>query len=621
MLRFLKHLCTLLAVGLLIPAVRAQEIHFETGAPRMVSVGEAFRIEFSLNAKPEDFTAPSFEGFDVLAGPTTSQGQSVSILNGKVSQSVSFSYTYVLQARAAGTFTIPAARVKVKGKEYSTKAVPIEVVAADAMPGGGSSAPGNGSQASPGERRQNSAATLAADDILVRVSVNRNKVYKGQPVKATFKLYTRVPLGGIEKIIYPAFNGFWAQDLNVDGYDWQRETYNGKVYDARIIKETLLFPQQSGTLYIEQFSLTAIAQIMTQAAPRGSLFDDFFGGGPQIHEVRKNLTASPIRITVDELPTGAPATFNGAVGQFQISSSIGDSTLAANSSGTYQIKVSGTGNLPLMQAPKLNLPSSFEQYNMKTTESLNPSTMGIAGYRQFDYPFIPRGEGQYTIEPVQFTYFDPDKKQYVTLSTPAYSLHIVADSTSGAAGERGIVSGISKEELKILDEDIRFIRIGNPDLKKRGSHWFGSVSYWLVLLILIGAGIGSYLYLKKQLKDRKNTTLIRHKKANKVALQRLKAAQGHMNAGDERMFYEEMLKALWGYMSDKLNIPVANLTKDNIREELLRRGLPAEQSERFIQLISDCEYAQYSPSSSGQVTEIYNTAIKMLSKFESVIKR
>ena len=178
MLRFLKHLCTLLAVGLLIPAVRAQEIHFETGAPRMVSVGEAFRIEFSLNAKPEDFTAPSFEGFDVLAGPTTSQGQSVSILNGKVSQSVSFSYTYVLQARAAGTFTIPAARVKVKGKEYSTKAVPIEVVAADAMPGGGSSAPGNGSQASPGERRQNSAATLAADDILVRVSVNRNKVYK-----------------------------------------------------------------------------------------------------------------------------------------------------------------------------------------------------------------------------------------------------------------------------------------------------------------------------------------------------------------------------------------------------------------------------------------------------------
>ena len=619
MLRIIKHLCALLVVSFLIPEVRAQEIHFETGAPRMVAVGEAFRIEFSLNAKPEDFTAPSFEGFDVLAGPTTSQGQSVSIVNGKVSQSVSFSYTYVLQARSAGTFTIPAARVKAKGKEYTTQPVPIEVVAAEAMQ---QQAPSSGSRG--GQERiqpQSSSAHVAEDDILVRVSVNRNKVYKGQPVKATFKLYTRVPLGGIEKAIYPAFNGFWAQDLNVDGYDWQRETYNGKVYDSRIIKETLLFPQQSGTLYIEQFSLTVVAQIMTQVAPRGSLFDDFFGGGPQIQEVRRNLTASPIRITVDEFPAGAPATFNGAVGQFQISSALADSTLAANSSGTYQLKISGNGNLPLIQAPKLTLPSSFEQYNMKTTESLNSTTMGIAGYRQFEYPFIPRGEGFYTIEPVQFSYFDPDKKQYVTLSTPTYSVNILADSTSSGTGERGLVSGISKEELKILDEDIRFIRIGNPDLKKRGTHWFGSLTYWLLLVILAGAGVGSYFYLKKQLRDRKNTTLVRNKKANKVALQRLKAAQNHMNTDNERLFYEEMLKALWGYMSDKLNIPVANLTKDNIREELLRRGLAAEQSERFIQLISDCEYAQYSPSSSGHMNEIYNAAVKMLSKFESVIKK
>lgn len=617
MLRFIKHLSVLLALIGLSPALRAQDIQFEAGVPRMVAVGEAFRIEFSLNAKPDDFTPPAFEGFDVLAGPTTSQGQSVSIVNGKVSQLVSFSYTYVLQARSAGTLTIPAARVKVKGKEYASQPVPIEVVAADAMPQGAPAGQSSGA----GSSQRSGSATVAADDVLVRVSVNRNQVYKGQPVKATFKLYTRVPLGGIEKATYPAFNGFWAQDLNVDGYNWQRETYNGKVYDARIIKETLLYPQQSGTLYIEQFSLTVVAQIMSQAAPRGSLFDDFFGGGPQVHEVRKNLTASPIRITVEEFPAGAPATFNGAVGQFQISSSLADTTLAANSSGTYLLKVAGNGNLPLIQAPKLSLPTSFEQYNMKTTESLNPTTMGIAGYRQFEYPFIPRGEGRYTIDPVEFSYFDPDKKQYVTLSTPAYSVNILADSTSSAAGERGLVSGISKEELKILDQDIRFIRIGSPDLKKRGSYWFGSLSYWLLLLALLGAGIGCYLYLKKQLRDRKNTTLVRNKKANKVALQRLKAALGHMNAADERMFYEEMLKALWGYMSDKLNIPVANLTKDNIREELLRRGLPAEQSERFIQLISDCEYAQYSPSSSGHMNEIYNTAVKMLSKFESVIKR
>lgn len=600
-------------------SLQAQEVHFEAGSPRMVAVDEPFRIEFAINAKPDDFTAPDFKaaGFNVLAGPSVAQGQNVSIVNGKVSQTVSITYSFVIQAHAAGTFTVGAARAKVQGKEYSTQPVPIEVVTADPSSPSPSAQGQPQGQASGGSKNNGS---VSADDLLVRVTVNRNKVYKGQPVKATFKLYTRLPLSGIEKLTYPAFNGFWAQDLNVDGYNWQRENLGGKVYDARVIKETLLYPQQSGTLYIEQFSLTAIAQVMTQATPRGSLFDDFFGGGPQVQEVHKNLTAAPVQITVEEFPAGAPANFTGAVGQFQISSSAGENTLAANSSGIYQLKISGTGNLPLIQAPKLSLPTSFEQYNMKTTESLNHTPTGIAGYRQFEYPFIPRAEGIYTIEPVQFSYFDPEQKQYVTLSTPPYELNVRADSTS-AGGERGLISGISKEELKILDEDIRFIRTGDPDLQQRDNFWFGRPGYWLTLLGILLAGAGCYLYLKKRLKERKNTTLVRNKRANKVALLRLKAALGHMNGGQERPFYEEMLKALWGYMSDKLNIPVANLTKDNIREGLRRREIAPEVIERFIQLISDCEYAQYSPSASGQMNEIYHAALKMLSKFESSLKR
>ena len=614
----LKYLLVLvLSFCLWVPAL-AQKVSFEAATPAIVSVDEPFRIEFVLNAKPDHFTPPaSFGEFEVLAGPSTAQGQSVSIVNGKVTQSASVTYTYVLQAHKPGKYTISPAIVRVDGQAYSSQPQTIEVVAADAMPqqGGGTVSKGEGAAS----RRP--AAGVAADDMLVRVSVNRNEVYKGQPVKATFKLYTRVPMSGIEKATYPAFNGFWAQELNVDGYKWQRETYKGKVYDARVIKETLLYPQQLGKLYIEQFSLTVIAQIVTQNPQGGSLFDNFFGNGQSVEEVRKTLTAAPIQITVKDFPTGAPASFNGAVGRFQMQGDLDHDVLAANSSGVYQLKISGNGNLPLIQAPKVTMPSSFEQYNMKTTESLTHNGNGITGYRQFDYPFIPRAEGSYSVGPVEFSYFDPEQAKYVTLSAPQQNVEIKPDSTGGTSAGTGVISGVSKEDLKILDKDIRFIRIGEPQFHRRGHLYFGSWAYWLALAVLTTITAALYFYLRKHLKELQNTSLVRHKRANKVALQRLKAALGYMTADEEKPFYEEMLKALWGYMSDKLNIPVANLTKDNIREELLKRSVDAEYINRFIEIISDCEYAQYSPSSSGQMTEIYNGAVKMLSKFESLIKK
>ncbi len=604
----------LLSLCLWTPAL-AQEVSFELSTPPIVSVDEPFRIEFALNAKPDHFTPPaSFGEFEVLAGPSTAQGQSVSFVNGKVTQSVSVTYTYVLQAHKTGKFTIPVATVRVDGQTYSSQPQTIEVIASNTQ-GSGSTQQGNGSPS------QHPTAGIASDDILVTVSVNRHEVYKGQPVKVTFKLYTHgVPISGIEQASYPAFNGFWAQELNVDGNKWERETYKGKVYDTRIIKETLLYPQQLGKLYIEQFSMTVVAQIITQN-PRGiSLFDNFFGSGQSVEEVRKNLTAAPIQITVKDFPTGAPTSFNGAVGHFEMQGGLDHDVLAANSSGVYQLKISGTGNLPLIQAPKVTMPSSFEQYNMKSTESLTHSGNGITGYRQFEYPFIPRAEGSYSIEPVEFTYFDPEKAKFVTLSASQQNLEIMPDSTGGAS-VGGVISGINKEDLKILDKDIRFIRIGNPNLHRRGYLYFSSLAYWLALVVLSAIAATLYLYLRKRLKEMQNTTLIRNKRANKVALQRLKTALGHMTANREQPFYEEMLKALWGYMSDKLNIPVANLTKDNIREELLKRSVDAEHINRFIEIISECEYAQYSPSSSGQMTEIYNWAVKLLSKFEAVIKK
>ena len=600
---------------LLSAAVQGQDIGFNLEAPSVVASGEAFRIEFSLNAKPSQFTPPAtFSGVDVLAGPTLSEGTSVSIINNNVTKKSSYTYTYVLQANAVGNATISGATATVDGKTYSTKPINIEVV-----DGGSQSAGSGGGQSA--QTGFQSSNRVGADDLLVRVTVDRHMAYKGQPVRAVFKIYTRVQLGRIENIKFPAFNGFWTQELDVSGYDWQRETLNGKDYSSRVIKEVLLYPQQSGQLHIEQFSVTAVAQIVVQSQRPQSLFDDFFGGGQQIQEVRKDLVSSPIAITVKDFPAGAPASFNGAVGQFQMSGSLDNQSVSANGSNNLVLKLSGSGNLPLIQAPDIQMPSSFEQYNKKTTESLTHNANGITGYRQFEYPFIPRAEGRYTIGPVEFSYFDPSAAKYVTLSTAVFNVEVRPDSTGTGLSGGGVISGINKEDLKILDRDIRFIRIDNPGLRRIGNVFFGSLWYFITLLLILAACAGGYHFLKKHLQDMQNTILIRNRKANKVALQRLKMALQYMENGEEKPVYEEVLRAFWGYMSDKLNIPVSNLTKDNIREELQKRGVAPEQIARFIDTITTCEYAQYSPSASGQMSEVYRSAAAILSKLESVIKK
>lgn len=605
-----------------IVAVGADDVSFEASSPRIVAVGEVFRVEFSLNASPDGFTPPEFADFGVVAGPTTSQGQSISIVNGNMTKSVNFTYTYILQAQSEGVYTIPRAQAEVEGRSYNSNTLAIEVVS----DGGGGSA--SASQQSTGSRSSASSATqnrasLGADDILVRVTASKTNVYKGEPINVKVTLYTRVPIRGIDSPKYPSFNGFWTRDLDVERYQWNSTTLDGKAYDSRVIREYLVYPQQSGTLHIEQFSMTVLAQIVSQAPRSNSMFDNFFGGGASVQEVRKGVSAPPITINVSEFPDGAPASFSGAVGDFRLESELASTDIAANTSTKYSLNIVGSGNLPLIQAPRLELPASMEQYNITTTESLQTTSNGISGYRSFEYPFIPRSEGSYTIPAVKFSYFDPKTVRYVTLESPAYDVTILADSSrSGGVGSGGgMITGLNREDLKILDQDIRFINLGNPRLVAQNNFWIVSPFFYLALALILALVMGCYLLLKRTIAQRSNVAFVKNKKANRVALQRLKIAAGAMNGGNERMFYEEMLKALWGYMSDKLNIPVSNLTKDNIRESLSRRGISADNTNKFIDIISECEYAQYSPSASGKMNEIYDTAAAMLSKFESLIKK
>ena len=606
--RILLSTAALLALG----AARADEASFEINTPLIVTAGEMFRVEFVLEGKADDDTirAPEFDGLDVLAGPTAATGYQYQTINGVSSQKTTLTITYVVMARNAGTVTIGAASIDAKGRTYTTKATPIEVV----DEGAAERREGEDRAAEQGNAVKNK---VAKDDILLRLNLSRASVYKGEPLRASLTLYTRVGIAGFENVKLPSFNGFWSQELPTDNYTTNRQTLDGKVYDTRIIKEYLLYPQQAGTLTIDPAEMTAIAQVVIR---NNNGFDPFFGSGADVYNVQRKLSTGRIEVAVKELPAGAPASFNGAVGSFTLSSEQPSSELKANSAATYTVKISGTGNLTFLQVPALDLPTSFELYDVRSTEALRTTAAGTTGYRQFEYPFIARAEGEYEIPPVEFSYFNPEKESYATLSTRPLTLRVAPDA-SGGSGPAQVVQGPAKEDVRRLGNDIRFIKSGRPALRSTSAPLMFSATYFVSLLLIAAAFVALYFALRRMIRDSKNTVLVRNRRANKVAVQRFRAAERFMREQNRHAFYEEMLRALWGYMSDKLNIPVADLTKEKIRDELQRRGVTSEEARRFTEIISRCDEAQYSPSASVGMNEVYAEGVNIISHIESIVKR
>ena len=605
LLLFLFALCAVVTA-------KGEEISFEVSVPKVVAIGEPFSVEFSLNAKPRDFQAPTFGGLDVMAGPSTSSSSSVQFINGKMNQSVNHSISYVLVASTEGEFTIGEASVKADGKTYKTK--PVKVKAIKEV----QNKPQQGGKAG---AQQTPQATLAEDDVLIVASVDKTKVYKGQPVLVTYKLYTRVAMNA-EGQKMPSFAGFWTQRLNIDANRWMREEYGGKLYDACPIAEYLLFPQQSGQMKIEPMEMSVVAQLQVRNARRTQ--DPFaaFFDMPQIQEVRRVVRSEEIVLDVKALPEGAPESFSGAVGEFELSVTPPADEIVANSAVTYVVKISGVGNLSMIQAPQINLPGTFEQYSVKSTESIQTTARGVSGYRQFEYPMIARAEGDFFIPELEFTYFNPRLAKYVTLTAPEHAIHVTPD-TSVASGmpNAALVSGIDKEEIKFLGRDIRFIHLGDAGLRERGKIFLFSGSWFAIAGGMIVAFVLLVMWLARYLKEMRNQATLKGKRANKVALARFRAAEKYMKEQNTRGFYEEMLRGLWGYLGDKLNIPAADLTKENVREQLTRKGVGAEDVEGYVALITDCEYAQYAPSGSGAIEDAYLRGVAAISRLEAVINK
>lgn len=607
----LRTLFTLAALFSIVVARADGNITFEVNTPLLVAAGEMFRVEFILeNGKPEkeSFVAPDFAGLEVLAGPTVSTGSSFQMVNGVTSSTTTHTITYVVVANEPGNLTIGSAKVVVKGTTYHTKATPIEIVDQK-----------NNRQEEAAVEHGNAVQNqVARDDILLRLNLSRMTVYQGEPIRASLTLYTRARIAGIEDVTLPSFNGFWSQELPTDDYQPQRETVDGKVYDSRIIKEYLLYPQQSGTLTIEPTEMTAIAQVIMQSRRN---FDPFFGSGSEVYNVPRRISTGAIPVTVKALPAGAPASFSGAVGSFTMDAVMPPASLKANSAATLKVKISGTGNLTFLEAPKLQLPSSFELYNVRSTESVRSSAVGTSGYREFEYPFIARAEGEYDIPGVEFSYFSPEKGEYVTLSSADIHMDILSDGTVGASAPVQVLPGTAKEGVRQLGSDIRFIKLGDPELRLSATPLMFSPIYLILLALILIAFFVAYFMLRRMIRDNRNVVLVRNRRANKVAVQRFRAAEKFMQQGSRHSFFEEMLRALWGYMSDKLNIPVADLTKENIRHELQRRGVSAEEAQHFTDVISQCDEAQYSPAESVQMQQVYAEGVNVISHIESVIKR
>lgn len=588
--------------------VIAQNVSFTASAPGAVEAGEQFRLTYSLNAKGSDFQSPAFEGFSVLTGPNVSSSSSIQIINGKMTQSSSYTYNYILVAYQPGKFNIPAATIKVDGKEYSSNGLTIEVVKGEAQP----------TASNPSSSGSNSSAPATVDgsgDVFVTISTDKKSVYQGDKIIATIKLYTKVDIGSFEDYKFPAYSGFWSQDLDAPTQlSFQRENVNGKVYSVALLKRSLIIPQRSGEITIDPF--TATVGVRTQVRSNNP-FDDFFGGS--YRTTTKNISSKPVTIDVKPLPGNKPVGFDGAVGSFQLSSDLSADHVKANEAITLKIKITGTGNLKFISAPKVDFPPDLEVYDPKTTLNSKVTSEGPTGNVTFDYLFIPRFAGTFRIAPVTFSYFDINTKTYKTLTTPEYNI-TVDKGEGGQEASSGVVQGFTKEDVKLLGQDIRFIKTGF-DVDKKQSYLFGTFLFWFIYILVTLIFITIILVRRVQIQQNANQSKVKNRKANKVSMKRLKVAAGFMKQDNQEKFYDEVLRATWGYLSDKLVIPVANLSKDNVSEILSKHNVDEETRKQLMDLLDACEFARFAPAAvSGGLEDIYKKTGELISKLDQKIK-
>lgn len=608
MKKIIIFLITLITIS--IQTYADDKISFTSSAPDAVAVGDQFRLSYTVTTQSvRDFRVPSIKDFEVLMGPSRSTQSSTQIVNGKVTSTNSITFTYILLAQKEGEFTIPGAVIIADGNEMISNSIKVKVLPADKQSGGA----GNQSNSS---RRNSSNTNISNNDLFITATANKVNVYEQEAILLTYKIYTAVDLRGFDNVKLPDFKGFHSQEVELSNdRRWGLEHYKGRNYQTTVYRQFVLFPQQSGTLSIEQARFDAsIAQASQVIDP----FEAFFNGGGVV-EVKKTLMTPKLTINVKELPSGKPENFSGGVGEFNISSTINTTELKANEAVTIKLVISGTGNLKLVSAPEVKFPEDFEIYDPKIENNFRLTTAGQSGNQVIEYLAIPRNAGTYKIPPIEFSYFDIKSQSYKTLTTEEYVLNV---SKGTGSASQTISNYTNKEELKVLNQDIRFIKQNAVSLKQHGEFFFGTTTYWLYYLIPILVFIVVFMMYRKQISENSNIAKVRTKKANKIAVKRMKEAGNLLKANKKEAFYDEVLKALWGYVSDKLSIPVSQLSKDNVEEALVEKHVDNELIKTFIKALNDCEFARFAPGDPAQAMDnLYQDAINVISKMENSIKK
>ena len=586
----------------------ADKVSFTASAPDAVVVGDQFRLSYTVTTqKVKDFRAPSIKGFDVLMGPSRSQQSNTQIVNGNVTSTSSITFTYILMANNVGEYTIPGASIVADGDQMVSNSVRIKVLPQDQ---------GDSNSSSSSSTHSSSGTGVSNQDLFITASASKTNVYEQEAFVLTYKIYTRESNLQLNNAKLPDFKGFHSQEIEMTtNARWTPEHYQGRNYYTTVYRQFVLFPQQSGKLYIDpaQFQMTVGKPVQSDDP-----FDAFFNGGSNVIEIKKSISTPKIAINVNPLPAGKPADFSGGVGEFNISSSINNKELKTNDAITIKLVISGTGNLKLISNPEIKFPDDFEVYDPKVDNQVRLTREGLTGNKVIEYLAIPRHAGTYKIPGVSFSYFDIRSKSYKTLKTEEYVINV--EKGAGNA-DQVIANFTNKEDLKVLGEDIRYIKQNEVTLQPKGSFFYGSMTYWLFYIIPALAFIIFFIIYRKQAAENANVAKMRTKKANKVATKRMKLAGKLLSENKKDAFYDEVLKALWGYVSDKLNIPVSRLSKDNIEEKLRNHGVNEELIKEFLNALNDCEFARFAPGDENQAMDkVYSSSIEVISKMENSIK-
>ena len=586
----------------------------------IVEAGERFNVVFVVEGEhaPSDFSWEAGNDFTVVWGPQKGSSTSIQMINGKTTRSSQTSYTYILQANTPGTFTLQPAVAKIKGEEIRSKATVVQVVGGNgnASAGGSAASPAPSGQAAPS---QGQAAASPQADIFMRLSLSRSSVVVGEPVTATLKIYHRTNLVGFENAKFPSFKGFWSQEAEApSNIEFQREQVDGNMYNSAVLRRWILIPQKSGDLSIDPAEIVCLVNVQRRRSGSGSIFDSFFGNDYVTTRQRVSTKAGVLHVSA--LPAGAPASFGGGVGEFQVSARLSKDSLKVHDAASLIVNVSGKGNIALLEAPRLNFPPDFEVYDVKTT--VNTDKSGTSGSKTFEYPFIPRSHGDFTIGPVQYSYYDVRQRRFETAVSEALPLAVARSaSPSAALQDNGSTLTVERQGVKNLGDDIRFIR-SKTTLHAPKGFLIGKTAYWTGAAALLLAAIGFWAGFRKRAARKADVAGTRKRKATRQALKRLSQAREFMQKDLYTAFYEELHRSLLGFVGDKLGLDMAEQSKENIAAELRARGVAEETAGAFTELLAACEEARYAPDNGhAAMNGHYEQAVSLITAIDASMKK